>query len=127
VPTSYYQNGIAEPASIEFLEAREKVILDPGKKWIRCPVEYLYRRRSGSERPVRNQCIDRLLVWHYQMRLLHVEVVEKVPHAVSAIQRAPDHMIETQARLSVVYDLFELLRQIRASDPYSTHLDDSPY
>ncbi|WP_283839400.1 hypothetical protein [Bradyrhizobium japonicum] len=40
-----------------------------------------------------NEKVDRFAVAQHQMGLLHLEILEEMTHAVTAIERTADHMI----------------------------------
>jgi hypothetical protein len=67
----------------------------------------------GNKKSVVQQCIDCGFIRYQHVRLLHLEVVKKVPHATGAIQRATDYVVKAEPRLAVIDDLLKARRQRR--------------
>jgi hypothetical protein len=55
------------------------------------------------------------------MGSLHLEILEKMAHAISAIERASHDVVETEARLSIVDHVPEQRGEIRRCRSYSEH------
>jgi hypothetical protein len=73
------------------------MILHPREKGISRSVKQLDWRRAPTKGPVANQAIDCVFVVGNTMRPLHLVVGEEMAHAVSAIERTANNMIEAQA------------------------------
>jgi len=63
----------------------------------------------GTKGRMINELRDRPIIRHYQMRSLHLIVIEKMANAVRTFEWAPDDVIKTEARLAVLNDAREVM------------------
>jgi hypothetical protein len=116
-----HQNWIGEGQPIQLLKCRKQMILHSWQKRVRCAIEDLNGGLVLAERPMTSERVDGGPVVHDQMGPFHLEILEKVAHAITAIERASDDVIEAQARLPIIHHLSERCGQIRRGQLYYEH------
>lgn len=101
-PPSDDQDVIGQALLVQVPQHVENMRLDDRQHGVGGPVEKLDGRLVGPEVRVADEAGDGLLVAHQAAGNLHLEVVEEVPDAVSALQRAADDPVQRQTRLAVL-------------------------
>jgi len=96
---------ISEPVPIEQFESVQHVLLHERQKGVGRAIEYLDGGDMGDKCPMRDQRAHSLFIIHHEVGPLHLEVVEHMPYAVAAIERAPDNVVQTEAGFPVFYDI----------------------
>jgi hypothetical protein len=93
-PAGDDEQVVRQAPVVEVAQHRERVRLDDRQHRVRRPVEQLDRRLVRAEVPVPCEGGDCLLVAHQPPRRLELKVVEQVPDAVLAVERAADDVVE---------------------------------
>jgi hypothetical protein len=96
------EHVVGQALLVQRPQHREQVWLDHRQHRVRGAVEQLDRRLVRAEVPVPGQRGDGFLVAHQPPRRLQLEVVEQVPHAVAAVERAADDVVQRQPGLAVL-------------------------
>lgn len=123
-PTRDDQYVVGQAPLIQRPQHVEHVRLDDGEHGVRGPVQELDGRLVRPEVRVPHEAGDGLLVRREAPGSLHLEVVEEVPDAVPALQRAADDPVQRQPRLPVLDHIGEFRLEsadlVRGQDGQST-------
>ncbi|GHC99905.1 hypothetical protein GCM10019060_33020 [Novosphingobium pokkalii] len=112
LPSGDDENVISEPVPIEQFKGVQHVLLHERQKRIGRAIKDLDGCDVGNEGPMRDQRCHGLFIIHHEVRALHLEVVEQVPHAVAAIEWAPDDMVQAEAGFPIFHDIAKARRQM---------------